>query len=230
MRANPSPQAQVPSSSSSEDPVPNSSEPRVGGRPATRRTQARRSAATQELLLAAAVREINSGGAALLTTARVAEEAGLTRGAMQHHYPTPHDLYSAVVERGWGALVNALTPLATEPGTTERRMRAWVRAMLQAYSAPDTLAAFQLMLARQGDGRLVIAQQQLLQKSENELHAAWASSFGEGTHVIQARIVLRDAIIGDLARRTVARLPEDTSREHTLVQVGLALLAVEQTA
>lgn len=194
-----------------------------------RRTQAERIAATRTLLLDAAVRCINAEGAALLTTAQVAAEAGLTRGAVQHHFAHPHDLYLAVIERGWEGLVADLAgdtkAGAAEAGAAgaEQLMRAHVARMQGAYAKPEAVAALQLMIARQGDEKLIGQQSALLASSEQRLDEAWAAAFGVGTEI--ARHVLRDAILGDLARRVVASVPEEPGREDVLVVMGLALLS-----
>ncbi len=68
----------------------------LGEEPA--RWQQRKSAQTRQKMLEAAVDCLVEGGYAGLTTARVAERAGISRGAMHHHFATRIDLVGAVVE------------------------------------------------------------------------------------------------------------------------------------
>jgi AcrR family transcriptional regulator len=63
-----------------------------------RRTQAERSAATKLRVLAAAAAKIRVRGYAQLRTADVAEAAGVSRGAMLHHFPTKNALVVATLE------------------------------------------------------------------------------------------------------------------------------------
>jgi AcrR family transcriptional regulator len=63
----------------------------------SRRTQEQRSSATRERLLDATVECLIEYGYAGTTVARVAERAGMTRGAQVHHYPTKADLVAAAV-------------------------------------------------------------------------------------------------------------------------------------
>lgn len=63
-----------------------------------RRTQEERSAATQAAILAAAIACLGDLGYFATTTVRVAERAGVSRGAMLHHFPTKRDLIFAVTE------------------------------------------------------------------------------------------------------------------------------------
>jgi AcrR family transcriptional regulator len=57
-----------------------------------------RSRATRQRLLAAAVACLAEHGWAGSTVSVVAERAGVSRGAAQHHFPTREDLFTAAVE------------------------------------------------------------------------------------------------------------------------------------
>ena len=63
-----------------------------------RRTQASRSAATRAALLAAARRLFAEEGFAGAGREEIVELAGVTRGALQHHFGRKQDLFLAVVE------------------------------------------------------------------------------------------------------------------------------------
>jgi AcrR family transcriptional regulator len=66
--------------------------------PIRRRTQAERSEATQTRILKAAANLIRRRGYAHFRTAEVAKEAGLSRGAQLHHFPTKDSLVVATLE------------------------------------------------------------------------------------------------------------------------------------
>src|SRR3954452_22739136 len=81
----------------------------ASGAPTTpRRTQAQRSAATVDALLDATIECLIEDGYANTTTTRVAERAGVSRGAHLHHYQTRGALVAAAIER--------LATLRTEQG------------------------------------------------------------------------------------------------------------------
>src|ERR1700678_4677215 len=63
-----------------------------------RRTQAERTEATRTAILKAAANLIRKRGYARFRTAEVAEEAGLSRGAQLHHFPTKDSLVVATLE------------------------------------------------------------------------------------------------------------------------------------
>lgn len=64
-----------------------------------RRSQAERSSATREALLDATITCLVEDGYAHTTTSRVAERAGLSRGAHLHHFQTRQALLAAAVRR-----------------------------------------------------------------------------------------------------------------------------------
>lgn len=71
---------------------------------APRRTQAERSETTRRQLLEAAVKLIRNNGFGGLRTIEVADLAGVSRGALLHHFPSKHALVVAVL-----AHVNEIT-------------------------------------------------------------------------------------------------------------------------
>lgn len=70
----------------------------VDGRAAVRRTQAERSAAMRTRLLDATVECLVTHGYSGTTTPRIAEMAGVTRGAQIHHFKSKEDLVVAAIE------------------------------------------------------------------------------------------------------------------------------------
>ena len=66
---------------------------------ATRRTQADRRADTQRRLLDATVEELTAHGYAGMSTNEVIRRAGVSRGALVHHFPTKAQLAVAALDR-----------------------------------------------------------------------------------------------------------------------------------
>ncbi|MGD0452717.1 MAG: TetR/AcrR family transcriptional regulator [Solirubrobacteraceae bacterium] len=71
----------------------------VTAEPSQRRSQAQRSAATCDALLDATIACLVEDGYAKTTTSRVAERAGVSRGAHLHHFQTRQALLAAAMER-----------------------------------------------------------------------------------------------------------------------------------
>lgn len=71
----------------------------VTAKSSPRRSQAERSAATRDALLDATIACLVEDGYANTTTSRVAERAGVSRGAHLHHFQTRQALVAAAMER-----------------------------------------------------------------------------------------------------------------------------------
>lgn len=67
-------------------------------RPRTRRTQADRSSSMTQKLLDATLDLIHERGMAATSTVAIAKRAGVSRGAILHHYPQKFDLITAAVD------------------------------------------------------------------------------------------------------------------------------------
>src|SRR5436309_11852144 len=75
-----------------------------------RRTQEERSATTRRRLIDAAVECLNESGYLEATLEVVAARAGVSRGAVQHHFGSRNDLLIAVVE-DFGLALSEIDPI-----------------------------------------------------------------------------------------------------------------------
>ncbi|UVO11358.1 TetR/AcrR family transcriptional regulator [Mycobacterium sp. SVM_VP21] len=108
--------------------------------PAARRTQAERSAAMRTRLLDATIECLVSYGYSGTTTPRIAELAGVTRGAQIHHFRSKEDLVVAAVEH-----------------LAQQRTRAAIRELGQVRSIPDPVATALDFLWEAHQGPMFIA-------------------------------------------------------------------------
>ncbi|MFB7380179.1 TetR/AcrR family transcriptional regulator [Kitasatospora purpeofusca] len=117
--------------------------------PAAARTpQQDRSRATRARLLAAAVDCLAELGWHGSTVAVVAERAGVSRGAAQHHFPTREDLFTAAVEHVTAERLAAVRAHAdTLPPAGPARTEAVVGMIVRLYTGPLFRAALQLWVA-----------------------------------------------------------------------------------
>lgn len=72
--------------------------------PTTRRSQVDRSAESRALLIGAATGLLHTVGFANTTTARIAKAAGMTTGALHHHFATKDDLMLGVLDHAAEAI------------------------------------------------------------------------------------------------------------------------------
>jgi AcrR family transcriptional regulator len=114
--------------------------------PTVRRTQEERSASTQAALIDAAIESLIGRGWAATTAAQVCDEAGVTRGALTHHYPNLGGLLAAALESlHHDMLATAGAPASTVRGAidtawravSDRRFKAVMEAWWASGNDPD---------------------------------------------------------------------------------------------
>ncbi|MER5769892.1 TetR/AcrR family transcriptional regulator [Streptomyces sp. NPDC001985] len=123
-----------------------------------------RSRATRQRLLEAAVACLAEVGWAGSTVAVVAERAGVSRGAAQHHFPTREDLFTAAVEYVAEQRSTALRGLSCEDRA------AVVGALVDLYTGPLFRAALQLWVAAANEPQLHARVAELEGKVGRETH------------------------------------------------------------
>jgi AcrR family transcriptional regulator len=104
----------------------------------TRRTQAERTAQTRAALLRAGRELFAEKGYASTGREEIAERAGVTRGALYHHFDSKADVFTAVVEQLQAELVDRVVA-ASKPGRTAvDKLRRSCRAYIDASAEPQT--------------------------------------------------------------------------------------------
>ncbi|MGB8945733.1 TetR/AcrR family transcriptional regulator [Streptomyces sp. NBC_01283] len=107
-----------------------------------------RSRATRQRLLEAAVACLAESGWAGSTVSVVAERAGVSRGAAQHHFPTREDLFTAAVEYVAEQRSTALRELPAQDRVSV------VAALVDLYTGPLFRAALHLWVAASNEPQL----------------------------------------------------------------------------
>ncbi|WP_297545805.1 TetR/AcrR family transcriptional regulator [Amycolatopsis sp.] len=119
-----------------------------------REPQQERSRTTRRRLVEAAVECIAELGWYGTTVAVIAERAGVSRGAAQHHFPTREDLVAAAVEHVGEVQIVELRRRAGELPTGESRTERVVDMVLNLYAGPLFRAALHLWVAASTDEAL----------------------------------------------------------------------------
>ncbi len=101
-----------------------------------RETQVARSARTRGALLAAARGLFAEKGFAATGRDEIAERAGVTRGALYHHFASKTDLAATVVEQLEGELVGLVVAAAREGSGVRDQLRRGCRAYMDACADP----------------------------------------------------------------------------------------------
>lgn len=178
-----------------------------------------RSRATRQRLLAAAVACLAEYGWAGSTVSVVAERAGVSRGAAQHHFPTREDLFTAAVEYVAEERSTALRALFPE-GAADRRVV--VAALVGLYTGPLFRAALHLWVAASDEEQLRARVTELEARVGRESHRIAVDLLGAD----ESRPGVRETVQGllDMARGLgLANLLTDDGvrRERVVAQWGV---------
>nr|WP_055573027.1 TetR/AcrR family transcriptional regulator [Streptomyces prasinopilosus] len=182
-----------------------------------------RSRATRQRLLEAAVACLAEHGWAGSTVLVVAERAGVSRGAAQHHFPTREDLFTAAVEYVAEERSTALRDLFPD-GTTAGDRRAVVAALIDLYTGPLFRAALHLWVAASNEEQLRSRVTELESRIGRESHRVAVELLAAD----ETRPGVRETVQGllDLARGLglATLLTDDAARRERVVRQWAALL------
>ncbi|TQF01456.1 TetR/AcrR family transcriptional regulator [Kitasatospora acidiphila] len=192
---------------------------------AARTPQQDRSRATRQRLLEAAVDCLAELGWNGSTVTVVAERAGVTRGAAQHHFPTREDLFTAAVEHVAAERLAALRADTGElPPLGPARTEAVVELIIRLYTGPLFRAALHLWVAAATEEPLRARIIALENRVGRESHRAALEFLGldEGTPGVRETV---QATL-DLARGLglANLLTDDTQRRSGVVRQWSAML------
>ncbi|HEY2061309.1 TetR/AcrR family transcriptional regulator [Amycolatopsis sp. NBC_01480] len=119
-----------------------------------REPQQERSRTTRRRLIEAAMDCIGERGWHGVTVAVIAERAGVSRGAAQHHFPTRESLVAAAVELLGEAQLDELRTRAARLPSGPSRIERVVEMVLTLYTGPMFRAALQLWSVASTDEQL----------------------------------------------------------------------------
>jgi AcrR family transcriptional regulator len=117
----------------------------------SRRSQIERTAETQSVLIQAAVRLLATAGYGKTTTQSIAKEAGVTTGALHHHFPTKDDLMLAVLDQSAITVEAKLEAENAMPFTGKASIRDVVDHLWQIYGQPDYWAVWEIIIGTRVD-------------------------------------------------------------------------------
>lgn len=177
-----------------------------------------RSRATRSRLLDAAVACLAERGVAGAAVGAVAERAGVSRGAAQHHFPTREDLFLAALRHMLDSRSAELRRNAAEVPDGPGRTEAVVGVVVEAFSSVEFQAALQLWAAAAGDPALHTHIVPMEERIGREIHRTTVELLGVDESVAGARETVQATL--DLARGLglAHLLTDDTARRRRVVQ------------
>jgi AcrR family transcriptional regulator len=190
-----------------------------------RRTQQDRSASTRARLLDAAINSLHTRGYAATTTMIVSEDAGVSRGAMLHQFPTKVDLMLYVVKAVYEEEVRLYQEaLETIPDPRERVL-AFPRVLWEILSRPAGIAVLEIMQGSRSDPTLAERLKPLQREIEQDSFKR-AGSMIVGKHGAKASAVSVRLMVWAIRGLSVASMltdePEEVEKSVKLLQSMLA--------
>lgn len=119
-----------------------------------RRTQAERSATTRAAVLAATTEALVERGYAGTTTTDVARRAGVSAGALLHHFPTKAELLAAAVEHLFDQRIAEFRKAMADLPPEARRVDGALDVLWRMFSGPTFTAWLELWTAARTDREL----------------------------------------------------------------------------
>ncbi|WP_162941826.1 TetR/AcrR family transcriptional regulator [Desertimonas flava] len=124
----------------------------------TRRTQAERSAETIEALIVATLRTLEEVGYTRATTEEIARRAGVSQGALFHHFDTRIDLIAAAVHRHEATVVRIIDEAVAFVGAHGFGVNddpvVFIEAFVAQVQHPRNAALLEALLGARGDDQL----------------------------------------------------------------------------
>ena len=119
---------------------------------------------TRAMVIDETVRCVLEEGFGAASAKHITERAGVTWGVIQYHFGDRDGLLMAVVDRGFGDLLETLRGMEPELGSTSGHARAElvVNAVADAFLSPTSIAALEILIATRA-GRADVDQQHLLE-------------------------------------------------------------------
>jgi AcrR family transcriptional regulator len=148
-----------------------------GGKP-NRRTQESRSAETRARTLETAIRLLYERGYAATNILSVAAEAGISRGALQHQFPTKVDLMLYVVRTVYDQETALYREQLDQIADPRERMLAFPEIAWEVLSRPSGVAVLEILQGSRSDPELAARLRPMQMEIERDSIAQVASIAG----------------------------------------------------
>jgi AcrR family transcriptional regulator len=139
--------------------------------PRKRRTQAERTAETRAKIISAVTDLISERGFARTTAQEISARAGVTWGAVQHHFGGKDGILAAVLEASFNHFADRIAETATDGVPLDERVSQFVDKAWEHYSSRHYRTTFEILLNVQSgdDGGGVPQWQEQMYKAWNEV-------------------------------------------------------------
>lgn len=144
-----------------------------------RRTQSERSDATTTALLEATVSALVERGYRGATTTEIAERAGVSRGAMLHHFPNRALLFAATADWLTDIHVDRFEQALSDVGDRTDRLEVAIDVLWDICSSPVHVAWLEFSTAAHHEPELSATMTLAGARMRERTRATWAATFPE---------------------------------------------------
>ena len=123
---------------------------RLPARARERRSHAERTAETRAKIIAAVVEGIAEVGFARTTAAEITRRAGVTWGAVQHHFGDKDGILVAVLEGSFDRFSARLDDVPSEDASLEKRASLFIDRAWEHFGSPLYRSTFEILLDQAG--------------------------------------------------------------------------------
>lgn len=173
---------------------------------ARHRTQAERSEETRNRILKAAANLIRKRGYARFRTAEVAKEAGLSRGAQLHHFPTKDSLVVATLE----FVFEQARVLSRRRASAVNKPRDLIEAVIEDarefFFSEHFMVAIDIVLSTSTDQSVRKEILEISRKARRPVEAAWTEALaanGVSAQLASDLVALTLSLVRGMALRTL---------------------------
>lgn len=188
----------------------------IPGPKTQRRTQQERSAEARTRLLTAAIALICEIGYSRTTMAEIASRAGMTRGAIQHHFSSRDTLVLAILDALEQRILDAFEQVAPDHDiSVEEKLDAVIDALGEVAVSDAYLAVLDIWVATRADRALALPVRSAIVRATRHYRALWERIFRDDLPSEVYEDALR-IIVGMLRSMVISRIFEVTPRSNDL--------------
>lgn len=186
-----------------------------------------RSRLTRQRLLEATVRCLAERGWSASTVSVIADEAGISRGALQHHFPTREALVVAALEYVFEERRKQIEQLPPPTTTGAERAQSVVATLMDTYNGDLFRAALHAWTAAAADEQVREVIAPLERRFARSVHALAVTHLGVDDADPHVRTLIQATL--DLARGLALAdlLTDDSKRRRRIVRTWSSVLAAE---
>jgi len=189
--------------------VANAAHVQTSRRPRARRTQAERTAATRERILAAVVASIAEVGFPRTTASEIARRAGVTWGAVQHHFGAKGGILEAVLADSFARLAQRLAGIPAG-APLPARVELFVARAWEHFASPHYRSTLEILLHLSPADREAGWQGEM----QRALDRIWRRTFPETRLPLRRGLVLQRYAASVLSGLAALALLDGTRQTH----------------